>query len=132
MVVLCILPQNLYSFVYLLPLFFMMSTQWSVFHGIGEYNSSTIFSTNNLRQMTISLTEYYLDGKTDEKKLHRGKFFANSLLWYHIGVAYSYFAYELFAQYAILAALPLTIGALALTIEAKEPVAVPGQATYLK
>lgn len=112
---LCFLPPGLNLILYLLPLFFMMATQWTAFHGIGEYNSSTIFSTNNLKQMTVSLAEYYLEGKTDIQKLRRGKFFANSLLWYHIGVAFSFFAHMVLGRFSTLLCIPVVLIALLLT-----------------
>ena len=48
LVLLALLPDNINPVAGILPIFFMMATQWSVFHGNGEYISSTIFSTNNL------------------------------------------------------------------------------------
>lgn len=115
MMILSLIPADVDPIIGLLPLFFMMSTQWSVFHGIGEYNSSTIFSTNNLRQMTISLTEYCMEHEL--KKLKRAKFFGNSLVWYHVGVLIAFFACKFFAVYGVLCALPATAAAFCLTLE---------------
>lgn len=115
MALVCFLPPGQNPTLYLLPLFFMMSTQWAAFHGVGEYSSSTIFSTNNLKQMTISLTEYYLEGKHNPQKLYRGKFFANSLLWYHLGVAFSFLSHLLMGKYATLLCMPVGFAALLLT-----------------
>lgn len=117
MIILSLIPADVNPIIGLLPLFFMMSTQWSVFHGFGEYNSSTIFSTNNLRQLTISLTEYCMEH--EPKKLIRAKFFGNSLLWYHVGAAVSFFACKYFAVHGVLCALPAAAAALVLTLECR-------------
>ena len=111
--ILFFIPPGINPILGILPIFFMMATQWSVFHGVGEYNSSTIFSTNNVRQMALSFGSYLLDKESSQ--LARAKFFANSLLWYHIGVLISVFACPAFGTHASLCALPLTLCALGLT-----------------
>jgi uncharacterized membrane protein YoaK (UPF0700 family) len=113
MVVLCRIPADVDVVLGVMPLFFMMATQWTIFHGNEKYNSSTIFSTNNLKQMTLALGDYALD--REQAHLDRAKFFANSLLWYHIGVAASFYAVRAFAIRASLCALPLAAVALGLT-----------------
>lgn len=70
------------------PIAFVMALQWNVFPSVGEYVSSTVFSTNNLRQTVMSLTEYWL-GK-EKAKLEKFRFFAGTLISYHIGVAGSW------------------------------------------
>jgi uncharacterized membrane protein YoaK (UPF0700 family) len=97
-----------------MPVFFMMATQWTIFHGNGKYNSSTIFSTNNLKQLTLSLGEYILMGH-DSAQLDKAKFFANSILWFHIGVAGAFFACRAYDVMACLCALPITIIAMMFT-----------------
>ncbi len=113
MVLLCFIPSDINPVAGILPIFFMMATQWSVFHGVGEYTSSTTFSTNNLRQMTLAVGEYLMN--KEEKYLNRAKFFGNSLLWYHIGVLISFFACREFGIYASLCCIPFTIIAFSLT-----------------
>lgn len=112
-VFLCFIPLDVDPVIGLLPIFFMMATQWSVFHGADGYNSSTIFSTNNLRQTSLALGEYLCN--KDKKQLKKMKFFANSLFWYHIGAAISFFACKILSVYATLFCfIPASI-ALALT-----------------
>lgn len=95
-----VIPLKLY------PIFYMMATQWTVFHGIGGYNSSTIFSTNNLKQAVISMGEYAIDKKPEQLK--KGKFFLNSILWYHVGAAIAFLGNIFFWQNAVLiCCLPL-------------------------
>lgn len=94
------IPATANPIVGLLPLFFIMSTQWSVFHGTNAYTSSTIFSTNNLRQMFLAFGEYLCN--KDHAQIAKAKYFANSLLWYHLGVAISFFSCKAFGIHACL------------------------------
>lgn len=105
--VLWLIPENTNPIIGLFPIFFMMSTQWSVFHGVSEFNSSTIFSTNNLKQCTSAFAEYLIT--KDKKMLQKGKFFGNSLLWFHIGVAVGSILSYNFSTYASLFCIPITI-----------------------
>jgi uncharacterized membrane protein YoaK (UPF0700 family) len=113
MVVLCLIPADTDIVLGIMPVSFMMATQWTIFHGNSKYNSSTIFSTNNLKQLTLSLGEYVMEH--DASQLDKAKFFGNSLLWYHIGVVISFFACRAFAIRASLCALPLALAAMVLT-----------------
>ncbi len=72
------------SFV-LLPILFVMPVQWNAFNDDAGYISSTIFSTNNLRQATMSLVSYLTD--KDKAQLKKTKFFWLTILSFHIGVA---------------------------------------------
>ena len=99
-ILLTFIPATSDPVIGLLPLFFMMSTQWSIFHGANGYNSSTIFSTNNFRQASLALGEYIYT--KDESQIAKAKFFGNSLLWYHLGVAFSFFACRYFNVHASL------------------------------
>ncbi|MCD7824626.1 MAG: DUF1275 domain-containing protein [Clostridiaceae bacterium] len=107
MILLSAIPADCNPIIGLLPLFFMMASQWCVFHGTDEYNSSTIFSTNNLKQTVLAFGEYLL--QRDPKQLKKAKFFANSLLWYHIGVAASIFCCHAFGIHASLCAIPAAV-----------------------
>lgn len=110
---LCLIPRDADFLAGILPLFFMMATQWTVFHGNEKYNCSTIFSTNNLKQFTLSAGGYLLD-KTDAQ-LDKAKFFGLSLLCYHIGAAGSFFACRTLISLASLCVLPAAATAMALT-----------------
>ncbi len=91
-VVLYSMPKHVPIIVALYPISFAMSFQWNVFSNICGYVSSTIFSTNNTRQMSISLTKYICDRK--EEDAIRARFYAGVLLFYHIGVVLSYLAWK--------------------------------------
>lgn len=69
------------------PILFAMPIQWNAFNDDAGYASSTIFSTNNLRQATMSLVNYIID--KDKKQLNKTKFFWKTLLFFHIGVTYA-------------------------------------------
>jgi uncharacterized membrane protein YoaK (UPF0700 family) len=81
------LPGNMNPIIALFPVFFLSAFIWNSFPKAGGYNCSTIFSTNNLRQMLIGFTEYVADKKPES--LARGKFFGMTLLCYHVGVVYA-------------------------------------------
>lgn len=85
-------PKNINDVVALYPLFFITAIQWNSFKGAEGYVSSSIFSTNNLRQFTMSFMEYICD--KDQKHLHKAKFYGGVLLFYHVGVGISYLAYK--------------------------------------
>lgn len=71
----------------LLPLVFAMPVQWNAFKTAGGNPSSTIFSSNNVRQAVMLLTKYFLD--KDKKALRNAGFYWRTLLCFHIGVAAS-------------------------------------------
>lgn len=119
-ILLSFIPSTVNPFLGLLPIFFMMSTQWSVFHGANGYNSSTIFSTNNFRQAALGFGEYLCS--KDKKHMDKAKFFGNSLLWYHLGVAISFFACRfLGVQASLFVLIPCSI---ALLISYKDSIPV--------
>lgn len=91
--ILLLLPKNMNQVLALYPIFFAMAFQWNVFADICGYVSSTIFSTNNVRQMAISFTKYFCDRKSEDAR--RGRFYAGVLLFYHIGAGISYVAWKM-------------------------------------
>lgn len=86
------MPTGLPEIFYLYPTFFAMSFQWCSFSGSYGYNSSTIFSTNNLRQTVCSLTEWLCNGKTEFKL--KAAFFGGTLAGFHLGVAAAFILWE--------------------------------------
>ena len=69
-----------------------MSVQWSSFAGARGFYSSTIFSTNNTKQASLALASYLCDH--DRAHLRKLKFYALTLLCFHVGAAASYFAVD--------------------------------------
>ena len=77
--------------VALYPVFFAMPFQWCTFKAPGVYNSSTIFSTNNLRQFTTAVTQFLM--KKDSAQCDKAKFYGMTLLSFHTGAALSLILY---------------------------------------
>lgn len=123
--ILAMIPAQVNTVVGILPIFFMLSTQWNVFHGVRGYNSASVFSTNNLRQVVIALTEYAFS--KDRKQLDKALYYINTLFWFHINIVFSYFAIKSFGIYASLFAFIYAVPALAITWvkDEKEPVSSP-------
>lgn len=85
------IPDTVNPVIALYPFFFATAFQWCSFGSVKGYNSSTIFSTNNLRQTVSALTEYGCSH--DPKSLEKAKYFGGTLICFHIGVLYSCLAY---------------------------------------
>ena len=86
-IMLAFIPKEVYIVIALWPIFFVSSVQWFTFAGTKKYNCSTIFSTNNLKQMVLGYIYYYLTKKEEERE--KGRFYLVSLIFFHIGVAIS-------------------------------------------
>ena len=97
-VVLTLLPEDTPTVVRLYPIFCSMSFQWNAFPGAYGYQSSSIFSTNNTRQVGLSLAEYLIG--RDPQKLHKARFFAGTLLCFHLGVASAWCAARWMGRFA--------------------------------
>lgn len=104
------LPADVDIVIGLFPTFFAMAFQWNSFPGEYGYVSSTIFSTNNTRQVSLSLGEMLFpnDGKVgaeakerNRNHWHKAVFFLGSLCGFHIGVICSYFAVQSFQIKAV-------------------------------
>jgi len=115
-VILFFITKRVNTIIALYPVFFMTSMQWNSFPGAGGFVSSSIFSTNNLRQFTTSYVEYRCD--KDKEHLRKTKFFGGVLLSYHAGVIFSYFIYKQFAMRGVIFCLvPLLTGMLFLEMD---------------
>ena len=102
-VILGFIPEDIPPIIALYPCFFVTAFQWCIFKGAMGYTSSTIFSTNNIKQTVVSLTEYFLmqDTTIKQEKLKKGCFFGGTLLCFHCGVALSYLLWSIFSLAAI-------------------------------
>lgn len=108
--------KRINTIIALYPVFFMTSMQWNSFPGVDGFASSSIFSTNNLRQFTTSYVEYRCN--KDKEYLKKTKFFGGVLLSYHAGVIFSYYVYKYFAMKGVIFCLiPLFTGMLFLLME---------------
>jgi uncharacterized membrane protein YoaK (UPF0700 family) len=96
---LAFIPTNIEHEVALYPIFFAMAFQWDTFGRAGDYISSTIFSTNNLKQFVLSTTEFVCERK--EGSAARAKFYLITIFFYHVGVVLSTVTYLLFREKGI-------------------------------
>lgn len=92
-IVLCFIPADANPLLGLYPMFFAMSIQWSSFSGAKGYVSSTIFSTNNVKQASLAFAHYITDG--DKKHIDKVLFYLFTILSFSFGVSVSYFAVSL-------------------------------------
>ena len=129
------LPAELNAVVSLYPVFFAMSVQWSSFGGARGFYSSTIFSTNNTKQASLALASYLCD--RDRAHLRKLKFYALTLLCFHIGATASYFAVDWLHVRGGLLVLPFVAWGYVLAVcerrhesLAEEPETIPDNTAY--
>lgn len=81
--ILGLIPADIDIVIGLFPTFFAMAFQWNSFPGEYGYVSSTIFSTNNTRQVSLALGEILFpdDGKKGIEAKERNKP-ACPTIWY--------------------------------------------------
>ena len=89
-IVLCFIPADANPLLGLYPMFFAMSIQWSSFSGAKGYTSSTIFSTNNVKQASLAFASYITDG--DRKHIDKLLFYVFTILAFSLGSAVSFIA----------------------------------------
>ena len=89
-IVLCFIPADANPLLGLYPIFFAMSIQWSSFSGAKGYVSSTIFSTNNVKQASLAAAKFIIDG--DRKHIDKALFYVFTILSFSFGSFVSYFA----------------------------------------
>lgn len=118
--VIALLPENLNKLFYLYPMFFAMSYQWTAFSGANGFVSSTIFSTNNLRQFSTSLVESICD--KEKSKLKKTKFYGFTLLYFHIGVAIACVSSLLFGKFGAFTGIAPLIPATAMVLKQSQKV----------
>lgn len=106
-VLLALFPKTVPVPVALYPIFFAMAFQWSTFSGVNGYVGSTIFSTNNTKQASLSLAEFLCHG--GKEHLRRVHFYLCTLLCFHAGASVAYFAVSTWDTRASLCCLPLTL-----------------------
>lgn len=87
-------PEEMNPFFALYPLFFIAALQWCTFTGAKGFTVANIFSTNNVKQTFLSLTEYFLDRKKNpeqaSEKARKAQVFGGTLLAFYSGAAFGY------------------------------------------
>lgn len=117
-----LIPGSFNPLLALCPIFVLSAFQWQIFTEPKNYNSSTLFSTNNLKQMLLSWTNYKMNGDLEQKK--KAFFFIRTLLSFHTGILVGFFIVSSFGSKGIWFALfPMTV-ALLCTIAIEQAEAV--------
>lgn len=99
------IPADVGPILSLYPMFFATAVQWVAFTQAAGYSSATIFSTNNLRQCTEGLTEYFCTRESEH--LRKFRFYGGALLFFHIGVVFGWLCLGLWGIHGIYGCLPL-------------------------
>ncbi len=107
-VILPLLPRDIPLIICLYPTFFAMAFQWCSFPGAYGFTSSSIFSTNNLRQFTSALVNVYCNHMPQERlKYH---FYGLTILCFHLGVAADYLLWKSLGKYcSVFAVVPICL-----------------------
>lgn len=126
------IPEDVNVVLALYPMFFATAVQWLAFTQAAGFSSSTIFSTNNVRQCFTGLTEYLCSH--EKKHLLRFCFFGGTLLCFHAGVVYCWFCMRQWGLRSVYACIPLIlIGWIATVADRREKRVVSGsQITFKK
>ena len=82
-----------------LPIVFMAPVQWNAFKSAGGNSSSTIFSSNNVRQAVMLLTSGIMN--KDKTALKNARFYWATLLFFHVGAAAGVLLSLTFGVYSI-------------------------------
>lgn len=116
-----LIPAEANPLLALCPIFVLSAFQWQIFTEARNYNSSTLFSTNNLKQLFLSWTNYWMNGEQEQKR--KALFFTRTLISFHTGILAGLFAVRLWDSRGIwLALLPMTSAFLWIaTISSEEP-----------
>ena len=104
-VLLAFLPAEMTVIPSLYPIFFAMSVQWSSFTGAHDHISSTIFSTNNTKQASLSLARHLCT--REQGQIRRMWFYVSTILGFHAGATVAYFSVLLLEVKGSLCVLPL-------------------------
>ena len=89
-IVLFFIPADVENMIALYPIFLASAMQWCLIKGPYGYVSASIFSTNNLKQFLIGAVRK-AEGK-ETNKVSRMHAYGVTLLSFHAGACYEYFA----------------------------------------
>ncbi len=110
------LPAEMDPILGLYPIFFAMAVQWNSFPGAYGYVSSSIFSTNNIRQIANALSEYCITH--DRRQLSKAAFFASTVLFFHLGVVFGWCVHHFSGIQSVwFCLLPLSVSAILIVRE---------------
>ncbi len=106
-IILAQIPAGIHPVLALYPMFFATAFQWVACSKVGDFQSSSIFSTNNMRQTAAGLTNYLCD--RNPKELQRVFVFGTTLICFHTGVVYGWFCMQAWGLKSIYACIPLAL-----------------------
>lgn len=77
-------PAEANPLLALCPIFVLSAFQWQIFTEQKHYNSSTLFSTNNLKQALMSWVNYRMYKESGQRQ--KSYFFLRTLVTFHLGI----------------------------------------------
>jgi uncharacterized membrane protein YoaK (UPF0700 family) len=118
-------PLSFNPIIALYPVFFATAFQWCIFKGAKGYVSATVFCSNNLKQTTVSIVEYFLMSKDDperKEKLQKAKFYGGTIFSFYVGVTVGYLLWILCGVHSIwFVAVPLFVNFILIVLDRKKP-----------
>ncbi|AYW50660.1 DUF1275 domain-containing protein [Tetragenococcus halophilus] len=116
-------PLSMNPVVALYPVFFATAFQWCIFKGAKGYPSATVFCTNNLKQATISIIDYFLlsQGNPERReKIEKAKLYGGTCVNFYLGVLISYLLWRFYGVHSIwFITLPLLINFVLVVLDSK-------------
>ncbi|MDN6113319.1 MAG: DUF1275 domain-containing protein [Tetragenococcus halophilus] len=116
-------PLSMNPVVALYPVFFATAFQWCIFKGAKGYPSATVFCTNNLKQATISIIDYFLmpqDNPERRGKIEKAKLYGGTCVNFYLGVLISYLLWYFFGVHSIwFITFPLLINFVLVVLDSK-------------
>lgn len=112
------IPAETDPILALYPMFFATAVQWVAYSQAAGFNCATIFSTNNLRQLTEGVTEYLCSREPEQ--LRKLKFYGGALLCFHLGAAWGWWCVKRWGIPGIYGCLPLLVPPAAFQLPKKE------------
>lgn len=107
---LILIPSETHPVIALYPVAFAMSVQWCTFRGIDKNPSATTFSTGNFRQLVTNIFNLFTEKNAEN--LANIKFYAFTMLFFHLGVAVIYILSPYIAHNSIgIVYIPLLVAA---------------------
>lgn len=118
LVTMSLIPVSAEPLISIYPLAFAASFQWGTFSGTGGYNSSTIFSTNNFKQLIWGVTEFVCS-RSSEAKI-RAIYYGMTLFMFLAGTWLGFAAVDWFGiQGGLLGLIPLGVSGMILKMRGK-------------
>ncbi|BCN30103.1 YoaK family protein [Anaeromicropila herbilytica] len=106
--IVCLLPMNISPILYISPIFFASALQYNTFRTCNGINLSTLFFTNNIRQLVISFWKNKLDKNKEEQ--FKMKIYGMVLLSFLLGGFSCLVLVEHFKQFTILVSSMILLG----------------------